>query len=338
MVMGHAASCTMAASVTAIATVAGAFPSSRLVYVREQGAESCPNEPAMRKAVAQRLGYDPFFPVAERTIVAHIRRNGKELQGAVQLIDAQGLLEGRREFKTASDQCEELANTMALAISIAIDPTSASSVPNPPQAKSGEPSEPPAQPKQESRAPIEPAPTVPASPDRATPIATRAPSLEFFSGVAMTGSFGSAPALAGGIALSFGVRRENIALGVEGRREFPASTDVEGGGSVESSLWLASVLPCFYASAVFLCAVGSLGSLRAEGVNLTLSQHDTTLYAAAGARVGFVVPLVSKVSLRPQVDLLTSLTRVELAVGGVPVWRAPPIGVLAGAGIFAEFP
>lgn len=35
-----------------------ASPSSRLVYVRGRGAETCPDEAALRAAVAARLGYD----------------------------------------------------------------------------------------------------------------------------------------------------------------------------------------------------------------------------------------------------------------------------------------
>jgi hypothetical protein len=32
----------------------------------------CPDEPALRKAVAARVGYDPFFPWAEQTVVVQI--------------------------------------------------------------------------------------------------------------------------------------------------------------------------------------------------------------------------------------------------------------------------
>jgi hypothetical protein len=39
-----------------------ATPSARLVYSRGHGAESCPDEHALREAVAARVGYDPFFP------------------------------------------------------------------------------------------------------------------------------------------------------------------------------------------------------------------------------------------------------------------------------------
>jgi hypothetical protein len=56
------------------ASSARAAPTSRLTYVRGPGAEKCPDEAELRRAVAERLGYDPFFPAANRTIVAEITR------------------------------------------------------------------------------------------------------------------------------------------------------------------------------------------------------------------------------------------------------------------------
>ena len=58
------------ASVIVISGRVSGFPSSRFVYARGEGAELCPDEAQVRLAVAARLGYDPFFPSAEKTIVA----------------------------------------------------------------------------------------------------------------------------------------------------------------------------------------------------------------------------------------------------------------------------
>src|SRR5205814_5483733 len=109
--------------VTALASTASfAFPSSRLLYSRGVGAERCPDEATMRKAVAQRLGYDPFFPTAEKTIVSRIVRDRDELRGTVELVDNHGMVRGLRDFKVGADDCAELVAAMSLAISIAIDP------------------------------------------------------------------------------------------------------------------------------------------------------------------------------------------------------------------------
>src|SRR5580658_7755914 len=99
-----------------------ATPSARLVYSRGPGAESCPDEAALRKAVASRVGYDPFFAWAEKTIVASLLRvDPKGFVARVHLVDGAGVEHGSRELR--SDQtCADLLDAAALAIAIAIDP------------------------------------------------------------------------------------------------------------------------------------------------------------------------------------------------------------------------
>ena len=104
---------------------AAAFPSSRLVYVRGPGAEDCPDQVAVREAVKKRLGYDPFFPSSDKTIIARVLREADQLRGEVELVDEHGTQVGRREFSAPVDQCDQLVRAMALSISIAIDPKSA---------------------------------------------------------------------------------------------------------------------------------------------------------------------------------------------------------------------
>jgi hypothetical protein len=72
--------------------------------------------------VASRLGYDPFFPTAERTIVVVIGPDPPQLRGKVLLLDSAGVVQGQREFSTALGRCRELVHAMALSVSIAIDP------------------------------------------------------------------------------------------------------------------------------------------------------------------------------------------------------------------------
>ena len=78
----------------------------------------------LRNAVSARLGYDPFFPWADRTIVARIEAEHGVVRGSVELLDEQGLVRGSRKLQARETQCEELVSGMALAISIAVDPTS----------------------------------------------------------------------------------------------------------------------------------------------------------------------------------------------------------------------
>jgi hypothetical protein len=123
-----------AISTCLIGSAATAFPTSRLTYVRNKGAELCPPEEVVRTEVATRLGYDPFFVWAERTIVAQVWREPKGYRAAVQLVDAKGLVSGSRALRSQSDDCSELVKAAALAISISIDPDSVTRAPGPPPA------------------------------------------------------------------------------------------------------------------------------------------------------------------------------------------------------------
>ena len=82
------------------ASPAAAAPTARLVYSRTADAMSCPNEDVLRKAVAARVGYDPFFAWAPRTVVANLAREGNAYVAAVDLIDEQGLAHGARALRT----------------------------------------------------------------------------------------------------------------------------------------------------------------------------------------------------------------------------------------------
>src|SRR5262249_52811350 len=108
---------------------------ARLVYTRGRGAEQCPDEAAVESAVSARLGDNPFQPAADRTVSATVRLAGGMLRAEVLLRDARGTTLGARLLEAANDDCAELVRVMTLAISLAIDPRSASS-PAPPGAPS----------------------------------------------------------------------------------------------------------------------------------------------------------------------------------------------------------
>ena len=63
----------------------------RFLYVREAGAEACPDEMELRMSVVARLGYDPFSPQASGALFARIGRLDGELSGSVELVDEHGM-------------------------------------------------------------------------------------------------------------------------------------------------------------------------------------------------------------------------------------------------------
>src|ERR1700733_6884198 len=152
------------AVVVSWAPAAVASPSARLVYVREQGAESCPDEDAVRSAVAARLGYDPFFPTAPSTMFVEISRANRVFRAHIKLVDAANDVRGVRELKHAGPRCEDMIDMAALSMSVAIDPDSMIRGPAPPA--------PDARP---ATAPPPPTPAEPPPPARASEDAPIAP-------------------------------------------------------------------------------------------------------------------------------------------------------------------
>jgi hypothetical protein len=331
------------------------FPSSRLTYIRAAGTEACPNEAAVRRAVAARLGYDPFFPSADKTIVTRITRARETLHASVELVDDNGMVRGIREFDAAADQCEELVAAAALAISIAIDPTNPSILGGAPPPKAPVPEKAPDHPP----AQLSPEPTQEAErragagktgPDASTSralgeerkgLAGRSSSEASFAvrpGIAVIGALRTAPAAAIGFGAFLELRQGDLSIGLEGRFDLPASTSMSEGGRLRTSLWVGSVLPCFHASRFFVCATGSVGSLGAESLGLTNSRTNNTFYAGLGVRIGLEIPLTERLFLRPQLDVVGALFPAELQVDRVTRWTAPPYAILAGIGLGARFP
>jgi hypothetical protein len=314
--------------------------------------------------VAARLGYDPFFPSAEKTIVARIIRTKDELRATVELVDEHGLMRGVRELKASTGQCGELVATMALAISIAIDPTnpailgSASSTgAGPPTGKrdsnagaaptNEQHAAPNGHADRDARRSGEDAPSTVAA-DRAeessngdAALANDTPPTRFEvrPGATVVAAFGTAPGPTLGFALSADLRRGIWSIQLEGRIDSPASTDgAEGVGRVRTSLWTVALGPCLHFDPLFVCATAWIGSLRAEGVDLAAPRTDSTLYAAAGARIGLEVPLNDRFVFRPELDLQTTLLPVELQVDGAAAWEAPRFAALLGFGLMVRFP
>src|SRR5258706_1963618 len=99
-----------------------ARPSARVEYVVDAFGAQCPDESAMRAAVAVRLGYDPFVSSPGLIISARVIRVGSELRGELQIRDGEAHLLGSRELVSKQEDCDELAQSMAFAMAIAIDP------------------------------------------------------------------------------------------------------------------------------------------------------------------------------------------------------------------------
>lgn len=103
-----------------LASTLGADPEFRLDYYRE--AAACPDQPALQRAVAERLGRDPFSATATRTISVRLAPVGATLIADIRVVEPNGAIAGQRQLVSSDADCAELAKATALAVAIVIDP------------------------------------------------------------------------------------------------------------------------------------------------------------------------------------------------------------------------
>jgi len=313
-------------------------PRVRLAYARGPGTEKCPDERDLRNGVAARLGRDPFDDHADRMVTARVSRVRKILRARIEVHGPAGELYGERDLSSKDKDCAELAEATELAIAIAIDPLAAMSTPKPIATEAPPPAPPPAAVEEPHPAPppvVAPAPTPP--PPRPAPPAPAPPHLQFHAEGGPVGSLGAAPQAAVGGRLLLGVRRAPFSLGLEGRLDAPSSRDV-GPGSIQTSLMLASLVPCYHYSVLAGCALLGAGALRSHGRSFDDSRDATTAVFVAGARLAVEVPLDGVLFLHFHSDLLAALSQTSVQVNQSEVWETPRISGVLGMGLGVTFP
>jgi hypothetical protein len=316
---------------------ADASPSARLVYARDASAASCPDEETLRKAVAVRFGYDPFFHWAKKTVVVLVWRDHGVYSARVEIVDSEGIARGSRAISSDDASCEELFDAAALAISIALDASIDPSAPEPSPTASPTPSPPSASP---ATAPPPP-PSAPPPPlllaegrpaaHRAVPVALGVDGLSISSGLAPRLAFGAAA-----FSEVFAGEALSVALELFGNRSLDAWASPPG-ASVTTSLFGLNVVPCLRWGPLRACGVVELGWLQASA-DLRLGRSDGTFIAASGARLGAEWRFGGGLFVRAHADGLVVLNQVELDVDYRPFWQASRLAGTLALGAGYRFP
>ena len=322
------------ASVLSIASNAHAGSSARLVYARSMSARRCPDQASLETAVARRLGYSPFFPWAEQTIVAEITGEGETLTARARLVDRAGLLQGSREFTGPAAQCDELIASLALAISITLDPMSVAREPPVISEPERMPVAPAPQPPEERRA--SPPPLARESLERpvvAKPIAgTR---LALYAGPLLR--IFALPSAVPGVRAGARLERGVLSWGLEASASLSSSQHSERGGLAVLSLWAANTHACLGSGPLGICALATLGSLRGEGRQVAAPRTDSELFVALGARLRDELFLGAGWALEANIDLQKTLTRPTFQLDDTDVFRPSPFVLDAGLALSRRF-
>jgi hypothetical protein len=313
---------------------AAASPSARLVYVRNPGTETCPDEAAIRAAVSARLGYDPFFRSAPATMTVELTMVGDTYRARIQLVDEDGTVRGVRDLAQPGPRCEPIIDTVALTMSIAIDPLSLTRAPGPQ-----------APPEAAPTLPVEDVPGatahVPASPGLGGAPPTSRSSTEFHLdaglGLGLWVDAAPAPSPSGDLFLRLRAW-QHWSLALEARADLPASQTVPTPptGTVDVQTWIAygSLVPCFHLRVFSGCVVGDVGAIHATST-AKVPSHSSALDAAVGPRIGAEWALSRVFALWAHLDGLWAFKQQELQISGstVSTLSAFSLGVTLGGSV-----
>ncbi len=277
-----------------MATGAAAAPRT-LQYVRNPGAERCPDAAALTRAVNAELGRTVYGSAGdtagERQEVA-IEAAPPGLQARVVHRDSSGRASPARVLRSAATDCRELAAALKLLLVVSAD----EDAPAPPRRVL--------------------TPTVPVA---------AAPAFPWFGALSL--ELGAVAGLAPGFAplaaveARLGRERWSIGLGVQ------ASPRLRQGG-VESELVGLGLTPCFHSGGFGACAL-------LNGSAVTFSEggaRATAFPLGLGARAQFDWPAASRWRLRVHVDAWAQLRRAQVELGDGNVWTAPLLAGTVGVG------
>jgi hypothetical protein len=290
-------------------------PQARLSYEAPTSPETCPDELWFHQAVAARLGRDPFSPDAALNVVARINRDNQTILGSLEFNYNDNHL-GKRSFRSAQGDCQEVASAMVAAVSVALDPqgplaqASAAAAP-----KSDEKPAPAA-----NRTPVVPSTETTGNVEAVKEAVHR----ELDASLGVFGSAGLSPEPTAGALLHLEGRSGNFGVAGELVLDLPSSISVPP-GRVGSRTLLGSLLPCTYLGQFNLCVQVSAGAILVTGQIVQPTREVSSFLLLTGARVGYSWSLGSVLSLQPFGSVQAIVTRTTIYSGTQVVWVTAPV-------------
>ena len=267
---------------------------------------------ALRQAVEQRLGYDPFVERADTQVTVAVTGTS----GVVKIFRAD-VAAAQRTFAPAAD-CRTLLDAMGLALAVAIDPLLMTRTqPGAPVAPRAE-----SEPTRVTAPPVNPAPAV-----REVPTVVATPVVPWrIALLAMTGlELGTQPASLWGIRATVRVSRDHFGISLGPFLTFPSRAALDGGGSVDVTGAGADLAACVHFWPVSGCVASRVGAIRFDGRDLVSARRGWTPSAFIGPRVALEVPQTSAIAFSAAAELWFPLVRTRLVVGDSAAWEQPAI-------------
>ncbi|MBI5498471.1 MAG: hypothetical protein HY904_25945 [Deltaproteobacteria bacterium] len=249
---------------------------------------------------------------------AQVSLQEQQLHAAVTLETGTGEVQGSRTLASGNRDCDELTASMALAISLAIDPLVL------------------------MRPSRKPRPRAPFSPSPSGGM-TRHPRRTFlpgYSAYSLVGAgWGGTPSPTGTLSVGAAAHWRGLSVAGETTPEAPSTLLLSGGSILVTRLY-GSLLACGHAFFLLACGKASAGvmMLRASS-GLALGTGAVPVWTVGG-RFGIRWRALRRLALVAVVDPELVLFRVRLQdpMSGAPLWRAPPVSLSARLGAELVFP
>jgi hypothetical protein len=307
-------------------------PVLRWSYSRGRGAESCPDGPALRRAITAQLGRDPFAGEGDDAVALDVRRARHQLRARIELRERDGAVLGAREL--LGHDCEELAPAMTLAIALAIDALAPRAPPAPPP------------PQQVALATAPPPALVAQAWDDEVPRieAPPKPPPRWDVSLGLVAAVDATQLAVPGLTVQADFLRPRYSIGVELRGDLPLANSQ----GVTASLWTGTFVPCWRYKIAALCGLVSIGAELASTAELPLTSpvarvSMSNFWMGLGARVAVDLPLYQLLAMRLHADVIGPLLRPELRwpLQGEPsivYYTTPVVSSAFGAALLARFP
>jgi hypothetical protein len=281
----------------------------------------------MRRAIAQRLGRDPFGHEPGPLIEAVASREGEVWKARISARTSAGELVGSRELGSRAATCESLAAAAALAIALVIDPEAVER----------------AEAMRTATKPVPTAPPAVAASRRDQPPPARSPLA--WVDLRAIASTGLLPGFAPGVTLGADLELARwLALSAALAYWPEQKADGRPNGAVGVGLSAASLVACAEPVALppfgtALCAGALLGSIHTVVYELIPTAPGDRLWSALSAGVRVYAPRETPVRVSLAFDALAPLTRHRFTVGGQPgtVFRQHALALSAQLGLGLHF-
>lgn len=277
------------------------------------------NDPALfRRAVLERLGFDPFRELAEHRIEIRSSEGPKGVVGSISWRDPAGNSEGERQIEAKDGDCTALIGNLAFAVAVQIQLFEALRV--------DEPRLP--EPKEAAPAIALPAPTERAVPD---PANGAAPPRHFYTyalGTQM--GYGRLPHVDGAGTLEAALIASHFALQFGVEFALPQSWQGSDSSGFQSNLYLVSASPCYRYEPLAICAVGRVGRLAVQGFGVDEPRRSSGTVSWLGLKTLAGVPLSHRIRFGWQADVTHAVSGYAVTLRETTVWTMPPFAITTG--------